>query len=688
MRRGQRRLLWVLAVGSLLSMAAWLTHLYYTVQGPLPVRMSEPLHVVVADPLCRRLADPCMAEYAERDYGLLNDFLAERVDRPVEIVYAEPSDEGLRVDWTHADLIIGRPSTVLPQARKAGQSVRPILHLTDGDGRREFFGTFLVRRQDPAGALSDIKDHLILFGPPEQEARHAAALRELGEYGVAVVPPLEIVPDAREAARKVVTGEADVTVVPSFAASLLDGLGGPGEQPLRVIGQTEAIPVATVYATQGVSPAAEERIVSALLATAEDSALLATLDSRGFVRPDEASVEAEPEPARPAPRGAAWTDWRGPGRMGISPDVPARLPQRVRLLWKRGLTGPGLSGVVATDERVIVADKSEQNDQDIWRCLDAETGEELWTIAYATPGQMEFTNAPRATPVIHGGFVYLLGAFGDLYCVAMHSHRIIWRRNLVEDFDADLPAWGLCSTPLVVGDSLIINPGAEEASLVALGLYTGDVLWTTPGAPAAPASLILGTFGGVRQIVGYDADSLGGWDPNTGERLWTLVPPVEGDYNVATPVAIEGRLLVATDNNGTRLYDFDTNGRIQPTPVAQNLELRPEMSTPVVLDGLVFGCASGLHCLDLTDNLRTRYSAESETTFKDYASLIAGNDHILATTVAGELVLLMASRNHFTPVSRLTVFEDTELWSHPALVGNRLYVRSMKEIACLLLDGP
>ena len=344
-----------------------------------------------------------------------------------------------------------------------------------------------------------------------------------------------------------------------------------------------------------------------------------------------------------------WTDWRGPGRAGMSPDVPARLPPTAKFLWRRGLTGVGLSGVAATATRVIVADKSETKDQDIWRCLDAETGKELWTVAYATPKQMEFTNAPRAAPVIHGNFVYLLGAFGDLHCVNLYGSGVVWRRNIIKDFDAKLPTWGTCSTPLVVGDSLVVNPGAPEASLVALGLYTGEVIWKTPGGPPGYGSLILGTFGGVRQIVGYDADSLGGWDPNTGQRLWTLVPEKKGDYNVPTPIDVFGRLLVATENNGTRLHDFSPNGQIRPVPVEQTHDLAPDTSTPVVVDGLVFGCFHGLFCLDLNDGLKTLYSAEGDGAFKEYTALIAGYGRVLAVTVGGELVLFQASRDAFTP---------------------------------------
>jgi hypothetical protein len=53
---------------------------------------------------------------------------------------------------------------------------------------------------------------------------------------------------------------------------------------------------------------------------------------------------------------------RGMSRTGMSPDVPAKLPSTVKLLWRRGLTGAGLSGVAATATRVVVANKSEQKD--------------------------------------------------------------------------------------------------------------------------------------------------------------------------------------------------------------------------------------------------------------------------------------------------------------------------------------
>src|SRR5262249_10129818 len=147
---------------------------------------------------------------------------------------------------------------------------------------------------------------------------------------------------------------------------------------------------------------------------------------------------------------------------------------------------------------------------------------------------------------------------------------------------ARLPTWGMCSPPLVVDDLLIVNPGGTNASIAALDLATGRTRWASRGLPPAYSPFICAEFGGRRQIVVYDQHSLGGWDVKTGERLWRLDPPVEGDFNVPTPIAVDDGLIVSTENNGTRLYRFDELGRIQKAPAAEFAELSPTTSSPVV----------------------------------------------------------------------------------------------------------
>ncbi len=392
-------------------------------------------------------------------------------------------------------------------------------------------------------------------------------------------------------------------------------------------------------------------------------------------------------PAPSLPNRSGWCDWRGPGRDAISPHVPDKLDKKPRFAWTQKTTGPGLSGLAVADGRVIVADKSADKKNDIWRCLDAKTGKELWQLKYTAQGDMPYTNSPRATPAIYDGRVYLLSAFGDLHCVAFDTGRVIWKKHLIKDFGAKLPEWGMTATPLLVDDKLIVNPGAEKASVVALDRVSGKVIWKTPGQGAAYAPFIYANFGGRRQAVGYDATSLGGWDISTGKRIWTITPPKKGDYNVPTPIAIMDRLLVATENNSMRLYEFANKGKAGRTkPKHQFADLAPDMVSPVVYNQMIFGCHdSYLYCLD-TNSLKLLWKARDEAYF-GFVTLIAGNGRVMIMTIDGELLLVRADRNKYELISRLKVLtgEGTEIWSHPALTAGRLYLRNKAAVTCLLL---
>jgi outer membrane protein assembly factor BamB len=334
-----------------------------------------------------------------------------------------------------------------------------------------------------------------------------------------------------------------------------------------------------------------------------------------------------------------------------------------------------------------VADRDTADTRDVFRCLGAADGSDRWTVAYAAPAQLDYGNAPRATPLIAGEKVYLYGALGHLHCVDLASGKILWKRNLRLDFKAhDERPWGAASSPLLVDDKLIVNPGGKDASLAALDPATGAVIWQTPGGPAAFSSFIVGQFGGTRQIVGYDKTSLGGWDPATGHRLWQLIPPHKNDFNVPTPIEFEGQLLVATENNGTRLYRFREDGTIAPEPVAQFNDLAPDSHTPVVVGGRLFGVWGALFCLDVRAGLKPLWTSEDKT-YADYASIIGSGGLVLVTTQYGELLLVDAAADEYRVVSRLKLFDDDSgVLAHPALVGHRLYVRSSTAIHCLDLE--
>lgn len=274
---------------------------------------------------------------------------------------------------------------------------------------------------------------------------------------------------------------------------------------------------------------------------------------------------------------------------------------------------------------------------------------------------------------------------GTLTCVDLAGGKVQWRRELQREFPpAEKLPWGLASSPLVVDGKLIMQTSGRAATVIALDPATGRTLWQAAGDGPAFASFVVATFGGRRQLIGYDRTSLGGWDPATGERLWKLVPTQADDFNVPTPIVAGERLIVASENNGTRLYRFNAAGKIVPKFEAEYFDLAPDTHSPVLAAGKLFGIWGRLYCLDAA-SLKELYTADDDA-FDDYASLIASDDRLLALTERGELVLVDATAPQLKILSRLKLFDDaTGVFAHPALVGDRLYVRGNDEIVCLRL---
>lgn len=369
--------------------------------------------------------------------------------------------------------------------------------------------------------------------------------------------------------------------------------------------------------------------------------------------------------------------------MAWLPESLAAEPQRV---WRHGLAHPGLGGIAVQGRFVVFGDRDFADFHDVFRCLDAETGEELWSVQRLAIGRLDYGNSPRATPLIVGDNAVCLGAFGRLICIGLPTGEVVWERDLAAEFPvlADLP-WGYCGSPLLVDGKLVMAPGSPEASLIALNPIDGRVIWKSPGSGPSHGSLItLPTQQGATAltIVGHDAESLGAWNAATGARLWAVRPPASGDFNVPTPIPLPGeRLLVTTENNGARLFRLRGSG--DPTMLASQHRLRPDMSTPVVVGDRIYCVNEFLYCLSLKDGLKELWRIR-DPAISDYAAILATDERLLIIA-DGELLLMNVDGSR-TIASRQRVFaEKIPLFSHPALVGQRLYLRGEHELVCLQL---
>lgn len=372
----------------------------------------------------------------------------------------------------------------------------------------------------------------------------------------------------------------------------------------------------------------------------------------------------------------AWPQFRGAARDGRVASLPATMPE-LRLAWREKVAGPCEAGIAAVDDRLVMIDHDKHHDHYCCRRLD--TGDELWRRTFANAREMDYGAAPRATPLVAGDKVYVLSAFGELRCLKLADGDTVWQKDFVKDLGAKrVPTWGWCSSPLLAGGKLIVNPGGK-GGIAALDPATGRVLWQGPSGAPNYSSFIAGRFGAVDQVIGYDAKTLGGWDLATGRRLWSLEIESSGGYIVPTPLAVGGNLLVADTNNDAQLLGFSAGGVVRETPIAKNEDFTPEICSPVTSNGLILGQCGKLIGLDPV-TLKTLWADENEASFHSDCHLLAASDRALAMNNSGELVFLRFDAQSPKILGRKQVCEKTLM--HPTLAGDRLLVRDGKFVYC------
>ncbi len=375
-----------------------------------------------------------------------------------------------------------------------------------------------------------------------------------------------------------------------------------------------------------------------------------------------------------------WPQWRGKQRDGRVAWLPNQLPTELKFEWQAELPSAGVGGIAVANNRVVIGGRDVLDRMDLFQCFDANTGELVWQHQCQAPGNLDYGNSPRATPLIHDQYVYTQGAFGHVHCIELESGLVLWQKQIAEDFQSPALTWGHSGSPIVVANKLILQPGGQRASLVALDIDTGDVLWQTIGSSPSYSSLVAWPAHEPRQVLGYDADSLGAWDIETGKRLWQWRPPNKGDFNVPTPLIDGQQLVLASENNGTRLYELSSDGNMPADPIGYHEDLAPDTHTPVRVGSRLFGIWNELWELSLDDALSTK-SQIADDCFGSYGSLIASDTRLLAVMADGTVLLVAIDEPEMRVVSRLSLPKSrVQLLSHPAIVGDSIYLRFQKSL--------
>jgi outer membrane protein assembly factor BamB len=390
-----------------------------------------------------------------------------------------------------------------------------------------------------------------------------------------------------------------------------------------------------------------------------------------------------------------WPQWRGPHRDGVAhdPGLRTRWPERgLGEVW-RARGGGGFSSCAVGSGRVFTL--LGQEGQEVVVCWEAGTGKEVWRYPYASPFSDQY-GGPRSTPTLDGGRLYTVGAAGLFHCFDAATGKVLWQHDLLAEFRAPRPQWGVAFSPLVEGDLVLTIPGGPGGkSVAAFHKETGALVWTALDDPAGYSSPIALSVGGVRQVVFFTARRLVGLSPADGKRLWQYPWETPFEVNAATPLAVRA-------HQGERVLDYvflssgyrkgcalvkiaaDGAGGFQARSVYTGNELCLHFSSPVRYRDHLYAIdeTRDLTCIDLRTGdvcWRRRGFLQGSLLRVDGRLLVLGGD--------GKLALVDADPDRFRQEAVARPLRG-RCWTVPALADGKLYLRNEEEVLCLDLRQP
>jgi len=189
-------------------------------------------------------------------------------------------------------------------------------------------------------------------------------------------------------------------------------------------------------------------------------------------------------------------------------DWKANPPEEV---WRQEI-GAGWSAFAVRNGFAVTMEQRGPNE--MVTCYEVATGKLRWAQSIENRYKTVMGGVgPRATPTIHKGRVYTLGAGGRLQCLDGANGRVLWHANVLEDVEMSAAenntaiVYGRSNSPLVVDNSLIGDPlvivsgggppNGDKFSLCAYNVESGELIWRGGDRQAAYSSAALAMIRGV-----------------------------------------------------------------------------------------------------------------------------------------------------------------------------------------------
>ncbi len=373
--------------------------------------------------------------------------------------------------------------------------------------------------------------------------------------------------------------------------------------------------------------------------------------------------------------GYVWPNWRGPAHDGKTAESISNTAalEAGRVLW-RGNVGDGYATVSVVDNRLYTMGNDGR--RDTVYCLDALTGEEVWSFSYdCRKGSHE---GPRGTPAVYEGIVYTYSREGHVHALNSETGRMLWMVD-VTGINGRAPRWGFSGSPRILGDMLLLNSGKHG---LALDRRSGEVRWASPAGVSGYATAV--PYGeNDNRLVIFGERAAYGVNAVNGEEVWSYEWITSYNVNAADPIVVGNQVFISSGyNKGAALLDVTgDNVRV----IWEHNRMRNQFSSSILWDddtliGIDGNTGRGeLVAMEFaTGNERWRAGLR-------FGTVLGTGDQVLVLNERGNLFLGTPGADAFLVQARS---EESVLgnrcWIMPVLVNGLLYCRNEKgDLVCL-----
>ncbi len=356
------------------------------------------------------------------------------------------------------------------------------------------------------------------------------------------------------------------------------------------------------------------------------------------------------------------------------------------VLWRRPV-GSGYSAPVLRDGRLIIQQRI--GDGDVIECCAADTGETLWTSTVPTAYECKYpySHGPYATPTCGPETVCAVSADGLLRAVQWPDGRHLWQRDLLQEFDARVEAFGFGSSPRLSAGRLFLNVGGRRGcGIVAMDAATGTTLWTATDDGRGYTTAVIARQHGRECLYVLTDKGLESLDPATGQVRWLYPFGIQATperVNAVTPLVIGDRVVLTSGPGpGTVVLEIRPDGSFRELWKHRRV-LDSQYTNLLHVDGRLYGVTSRKSAVLRSLDLET-----GEQFWEDATDLCRGNSlfadgHILVLGEHGHLACYLPGGTQPQQLWMTDPLLDTPCYSAPALSRGRLYLRNERELLCL-----